>query len=171
MIATCMLPVAKIGSETNAFEGFVASVVIKAEDPRNTPDYDGYDLPTAGIKLTAGSLEPSEGSLEALLDGDSNSFYHSNWSGTRPTADDFWITLELPEVTEVTGLRYLPRQSSANGRILSYVVSYSVDGEEWTEVATGDWADNSSWKLADFGKAVEAKYVKIFATDSKADAS
>ena len=171
LLATCMLPVAKIGSETNAFEGNVKNVSIKAEDPRNTPDYDGYDLPVEGIALTAGSLEPTEGSLEALLDGNADSFYHSNWSGQRPTADDFWITLELPEVTEVSGMRYLPRQSSANGRILSYVISYSLDGEEWTEIATGDWADNSSWKLADFGTSVEAKFVKIFATDSKADAS
>ena len=166
MIATCMLPVAKIGSETKAFEGSVKNVTIKAEDPRNTPNYDGYDLPTAGTTLTAGSLEPSEGSLEALLDGDPDSFYHSNWSGTRPTSDDFWITLELPEVTEVSGLRYLPRQSSANGRILSYEISYSLDGKEWTTVAAGDWADNGSWKIADFGKNVEAKYVKIFAVDS-----
>ena len=171
MIATCMLPVARIGSKTNAFEGYVANVSIKAEDPKNKPDYDGYDLPTEGMKVTAGSLEPSEGSLEALLDGDADSFYHSNWSGTRPTADDFWITLELPEVTEISGLRYLPRQGSANGRILSYIISYSLDGQEWTEVAVGDWGDNSSWKKADFGKNVEAKYVKIFATDSKADAS
>ena len=171
LLATCMFPVDVIGSKTNAFEGCVATVSIKAEDPRNKPDYDGNDLPVDGIVVTAGSLEPSEGSLEALLDGDADSFYHSNWSGTRPTEDDFWITLELPEVTEVSGLRYLPRQSSANGRILSYVISYSLDGEEWTEAAVGDWADNSSWKLADFGENVEAKYVKIFATDSKADGS
>ena len=171
LLATCMLPVAKIGSETNAFEGYVADVSIKAEDPRNKPDYAGNDLPTDGMVVTAGSLEPSEGSLEALLDGDADSFYHSNWSGARPSADDFWITVELPEVTEVSGLRYLPRQSSANGRILSYVISYSLDGNEWTEVAAGDWADNSSWKIADFGTNVETKYVKIFATDSKADAS
>ena len=171
LLATCMLPVAKIGSETNAFEGYVAYATIKAEDPTTKPDYDGNDIPVDGMKVTAGSLEPSEGSLEALLDGDADSFYHSNWSGTRPTENDFWITLELPEVTSVSGLRYLPRQSSANGRILSYIISYSLDGQEWTEIAVGDWGDNSSWKLADFGTNVEAKYVKIFATDSKADAS
>ena len=168
--STFALPLERIGSETNAISAVIDNVVVKVNtDPK--PDDATNDLPVDGIKVTAGSLEPSEGSLEALLDGDPNSFYHSNWSGTRPTADDFWITLELPEVTEVSGLRYLPRQSSANGRILSYIISYSLDGEEWTEAAVGDWADNGSWKLADFGENVEAKYVKIFAVDSKADAS
>ena len=142
---------------------------ITVEDPTTRPDYAGNDLSTEGMKLTAGSLEPTEGSLEALLDGDSDSFYHSNWSGTRPTDADFWITIELPEVTEVSGMRYLPRQSSANGRILSYEISYSVDGETWTVAASGDWADDNTWKAARFDENVEAKYVKIFATDSKAD--
>ena len=168
--STFALPLERIGSETNAISAVIDNVVVKVNtDPK--PDDAANDLPVDGVKVTAGSLEPSEGSLEALLDGDPNSFYHSNWSGTRPTADDFWITLELPETTEVSGLRYLPRQSSANGRILSYVISYSLDGNEWTEAAAGDWADNGSWKLADFGENIEAKYVKIFATDSKADAS
>ena len=168
--ATFALPLERIGSNTNAITAEIDNVVVKVNtDPK--PDDSSNDIPVDGIKVTAGSLELTEGSLEALLDGDADSFYHSNWSGTRPTADDFWITLELPEVTEVSGLRYLPRQSSANGRILSYEISYSLDGKEWTTVAAGDWADNGSWKIADFGKNVEAKYVKIFAVDSKADAS
>ena len=144
---------------------------IKVNDPTTSPSYAGNDLPTEGMAATAGSLEPTEGSLEALFDGNPDSFYHSNWSGTRPTEDDFWITIELPEVTEVSGLRYLPRQSSANGRILEYVISYSLDGKEWTEITSGKWADDATWKLARFGENVEAKYVKIFAIDSKPDTS
>ena len=129
------------------------------------------DVDPSTLTATAGSLELTEGSLEALFDGDTGSFYHSNWSGTRPTAADFWITIEMDEVTKVSALRYLPRQSSANGRILSYEISYSVDGKEWTTIAAGNWEDDFSWKIAAFDEAVEAKYVKIFATDSKADAS
>ena len=129
------------------------------------------DVAPETLKATAGTLELSEGSLEALFDGDSTSFYHSNWSGTRPTDADFWIVIEMEEVTEISGLRYLPRQNSANGRILSYEISYSLDGEEWTEITAGSWADDASWKMASFGENVEAKYVKLFATDSKADAS
>ena len=156
--------------ETTAVVGDVV-YNITVKDPTLSPSYSGADLSTEGMKLTAGSLEPSEGSLEALFDGNPATFYHSNWSGTRPTDADFWITIELPEVREVSGLRYLPRQNSQNGRILSYVISYSVDGDEWTEAASGDWEDNAEWKLARFDENVEAKYVKIFATDSKADSS
>ena len=145
--------------------------IVKEYTSENPATDSSNDVPVDNLKVTAGTLETTEGSLEALFDGDPTSFYHSNWSGVRPTDADFWITIELPEVTEVSGLRYLPRQSSANGRILSYEISYSIDGKEWTEIAAGNWADDASWKLASFGENVEAKYVKLFATDSKADAS
>ena len=148
-----------------------AMFTLKAEDPTKRPDYAGNDLPTEGMKLSAGTLETTEGSLEALFDGDADSFYHSNWSGTRPTDADFWIVIELPEVTEISGMRYLPRQSSPNGRILGYEISYSLDGKEWTEAVSGTWADDNTWKIANFEENVEAKYVKLFATDSKADNS
>ena len=140
-------------------------------DPTLSPSYAGADLPTEGMKLTAGTLEPTEGSLEALFDGDPDTFYHSNWSGARPADKDFWITIELPEVTGISGMRYLPRQSSANGRILKYEISYSLDGTEWTVAASGSWTDDMEWKLARFDENAEAKYVKIFAVDSKADNS
>ena len=126
------------------------------------------DYPADKITATAGTLELSEGSLEALFDGNPSSFYHSNWSGTKPTEEDFWIVMELEEITEVAGVRYLPRQSSPNGRILGYEISCSLDGKEWTKVAEGTWADDESWKMVGFD-AVEAKYVKIFATNSKSD--
>ena len=148
-----------------------ASFTIRAEDPTRTPDYAGNDLPTDGMKLTTGTLETTEGSLEALFDGNPDTFYHSNWSGARPTDADFWLMVELPELTKVSGIRYLPRQSSPNGRILAYEISYSVDGENWSKPVAGNWADDSAWKIAEFGENVEAKYVKLFATDSKADNS
>ena len=144
---------------------------ITVNDPSLSPSYSGNDLPTEGMKLTTGTLETTEGSLEALFDGNPSTFYHSNWSSVRPTAADFWIVVELPEVTGVSGLRYLPRQNNQNGRILSYEISYSLDGENWSEPVSGKWVDDENWKLAKFDGNVEAKYVKLFATDSKADNS
>ena len=146
------------------------TIMVGQEKPLDPSDASN-DVPTARLKLTAGTLEPSEGSLEALFDGNPDSFYHSNWSGARPSNEDFWLIVELPELTAVSGLRYLPRQSSPNGRILGYEISYSVDGNEWIEIAAGNWADDGEWKYAGFGSTVEAKYVKLFATDSKADSS
>ena len=35
-------------------------------------------LPVAGMELTTGTLETSEGSLEALFDGKTDTFYHSD---------------------------------------------------------------------------------------------
>ena len=150
---------------------FEAAFTIRAENPTKRPDYAGNDLPTDGMSLTTGTLETSEGSLEALFDGNPDTFYHSNWSGTRPTDADFWLIVELSEVTKVSGIRYLPRQGNENGRILAYEISYSVDGENWSEPVAGSWADDAEWKIANFGENVEAKYVKLFATDSKADNS
>ena len=149
----------------------LGKAIIKNYTSANPAADASNDVPVEKLTITAGTLEPTEGSLEALLDGDPASFYHSNWSSARPADADFWIILELDEVTEISGLRYLPRQGNQNGRILSYEISYSIDGKEWTQITAGDWADDASWKLASFGENVEAKYVKLFAADSKADNS
>ncbi|MBQ8856672.1 MAG: discoidin domain-containing protein, partial [Lachnospiraceae bacterium] len=154
--------------ETSAVVGDV-TYNITVNDPTKSPSYAGNDYPAEKLTATAGTVQSGEGSLEALTDGDEETYYHSQYSPSMPGEDDYWITLELEEVTKLSGLRYLPRQSSANGRILEYEILYSLDGEVWDEAASGDWADDASWKRANFDEVVEAKYIKLVAVNSKGD--
>lgn len=133
----------------------VASYGISADD-------GSFDLAVAGAE--AGSFHAGEGADKAI-DKNTSTMWHSEWAAGN-NRDDLWITLDLGSVQNITGLRYLPRQSGGvNGIITEYSIEVSTDGINFTPYATGTWANDTTWKKAEFG-TVEAQYVKLVAVDS-----
>ena len=132
----------------------VASYGISADD-------GSFDLAVAGAE--AGSFHAGEGADKAI-DKNTSTMWHSEWAAGN-NRDDLWITLDLGDVKDVTGLRYMPRQTQANGIITEYDILVSTDGSEFTSVATGTWAGDNSWKKAEF-ESVKARYVKLVAVNS-----
>jgi hypothetical protein len=51
--------------------------------------------------------------------------------------------------------------SGSNGRVNQYRLSVSTDGETWTEVSSGSWANNNTLKTVEFASPVLAKFVKL----------
>lgn len=132
----------------------VASYGISADD-------GSFDLAVAGAE--AGSFHAGEGADKAI-DKNTSTKWHSEWAAGN-NRDDLWITLDLGDVKDVTGLRYMPRQTQTNGIITEYDILVSTDGSEFTSVATGTWAGDNSWKKAEF-ESVKARYVKLVAVNS-----
>ena len=132
----------------------VASYGISADD-------GSFDLAVAGAE--AGSFHAGEGADKAI-DKNISTMWHSEWAAGN-NRDDLWITLDLGDVKDVTGLRYMPRQTQTNGIITEYDILVSTDGSEFTSVATGTWAGDNSWKKAEF-ESVKARYVKLVAVNS-----
>lgn len=132
----------------------VASYGISADD-------GSFDLAVAGAE--AGSFHAGEGADKAI-DKNTSTMWHSEWAAGN-NRDDLWITLDLGAVKDVTGLRYMPRQTQTNGIITEYDILVSTDGSEFTSVATGTWAGDNSWKKAEF-ESVKARYVKLVAVNS-----
>ncbi len=134
---------------------------------------DSRDIPVDKLTATAGDYEPnggaSEGPANLVLDGKSSTMWHTDWD-LGPNHDNHWLQLEIDGDYMVDGLRYQPRQSGANGLVTGYEVYVSDDAENWTKVAEGTWANDSSWKMASFD-AVAAKYVKLQVTDARSDQS
>ena len=144
------------------------------KDPnKKDPADDSKDYPVEKLTATTGSeqkgVESSgEGPVAFALDGNTETYYHSSWD-PMSTEDQLWIVFELEEAEKIDALRYLPRPGRDNGTVLQYEVSYSMDGESWETISSGIWSLNKEWKLAEFEKAVEAKYIKFYAVDSVAD--
>lgn len=132
----------------------VASYGISADD-------GSFDLAVTGAE--AGSFHAGE-SADKAIDKNTSTMWHSEWAAGN-NRDDLWITLDLGAVTDVTGLRYMPRQTQTNGIITEYDILVSTDGSEFTSVATGTWAGDNSWKKAEF-ESVKARYVKLVAVNS-----
>ncbi|WP_461815625.1 alpha-N-acetylglucosaminidase TIM-barrel domain-containing protein [Faecalimonas sp.] len=128
---------------------------------------DSKDIKVEGIKATAGSEQSKvpgeEGAAVNVLDNNSATIWHSAWSGTE--RKNLWLQLELPKAQKVNGIRLQTRSSYNNGFITKYRIETSMDGEKFTEVASGDWDQIPGWKKASFNER-EAKFVRLYAVES-----
>ena len=87
-------------------------------------------------KFYSNAKESSEGSYEALVDGDYSTFFHSAWSAGSAVDEDHYLQAELSEATQKFEFYFKKRQQNNNNRPTTIVISASNDGEEFTEVTT-----------------------------------
>ena len=166
--STFALPLERIGSETKSIKAPIDNVVVKKiADPAD----DSRDIPVEVLTATAGDWQKGyehtgEGPAEFVLDKDPNTIWHTDWHGT--SRDNHWIQLELGEDYIVDGLRYQPRQSGSNGRILEYEIQISDVGVNFETVDSGTWGNNASWKVVSFD-GVQTKYVRLWARNTAGD--
>lgn len=135
-------------------------------------DSDERDYPAADMTVTAGSEQTSgtatEGPKKFAVDGNTSTYWHSNWTPT--TVNDLWIAFELQKPTKLDALRYLPRPAgSKNGSVTEYNVQVSDDGTNWTDAGSGTWTTDYGWKLAEFNQPVTTKHVRLKAVHTYAD--
>ncbi|MBO4907128.1 MAG: discoidin domain-containing protein [Bacteroidaceae bacterium] len=90
-------------------------------------------LVTEATQWTSNAKEPSEGSYEALTDGDYTTFFHSQWSGTGPDADHY-LQAELPEAQQEFYFYFKKRSQNNNNRPTDILIQGSNDGETFTDI-------------------------------------
>ncbi|MFE8990164.1 RICIN domain-containing protein [Streptomyces collinus] len=109
--------------------------------------------PVTPVNAYATAFRTDEGPLHAI-DGLSDVRYETCWSTwSLPLPQS--ITIDLGGVwSNVSTLEYLPKQwnrtNSTDGDITSYTILTSTDGVTFTQVATGTWAGNGKYKLAEW---------------------
>ncbi|MGQ7868642.1 alpha-L-fucosidase [Sunxiuqinia sp. sy24] len=101
----------------------------------------------------------------ALFDGKS----YTSWVSANNVKE---VVVDFGEAIAFSGLTYLPDQARwSRGIALNYQISISEDGENWTELATGDFSNirnNPITQTIDLGKKVTSQFLK-FATTAAAD--
>ena len=137
------------------------------------PNDSSRDIPVEVLTATAGDwqtgYEDSEGPANLVLDNNPSTLWHTNWYGT--SRENHWIQFELSEDYVVDGLRYLPRSGgSSNGTITEYEILVSSDGIDFESVTSGSWANNTSWKIAEFGGR-QVKFVRLRAVNAISDST
>lgn len=143
-----------------------------AGDPADgSRDYD-YTKTTATAPSQQTPASGGEGPVEFAVDNKRDTFWHSNWNeDLSGKPESRYIQLKLAEVTTLDALRYLPRPTIANGIVTKYRVEVSMDGNDWTTVSEGDWAHDSTWKIALFEQPVQAQYVRLYGVETRGGAN
>ncbi|GAA1768775.1 discoidin domain-containing protein [Agromyces humatus] len=124
-------------------------------------------LDKSAMTATASSENPSSGEGAAqAIDGNLRTHWHSAWSTQPQPTHPHDLTVDLGGVHEVRALHYTPRQNGTNGRIGSYEVYGSTDGETWGEpLASGRFAAGTVPQRVAFD-ATEIRYVRLVAFDA-----
>ncbi len=94
-----------------------------------------YTLPKIALTadmLSSNYVEPSEGSLANLLDGNISTYFHSAWS--IETTGEHYVQVDLNAPISALTFTYTTRDSNGNAAPAELYVSVSADGERWTEV-------------------------------------
>ena len=103
-----------------------------------------------------------------VLDGDSTTFWHTEYSPTTAPLPHT-ITIDMQNTYYVDTIAYSPRQDGiSNGNIGQYQILISTDGSTFSQVASGTWADDSTTKLATFAP-VRASFIRLLAITEAGD--
>lgn len=104
--------------------------------------------------------------IDFLVDGDISTGYHSQYN-TKATPEE--ITFTFDDVFELDKLQYVPRQSGTNGIITKATVSYSEDGENFTDIETEiEWDGDNKVKVFELG-GIKAKAIKLTVSEAVGD--
>ena len=135
-----------------------------APDLKATYAYDKITSVPVLVKASSSS-EPGNGP-EKMLDGDPSTIWHSMYSVTVANYPH-WIEFDANDEVSIKGFKYMPRQSGDNGNVKGYKLEISVDGENWAQVAEGEFPYNAEKQTVLFKKVVKARYIRFTATSSQ----
>lgn len=118
--------------------------------------------------VNASSEESGEGDAKNLVDGDSNTTWHTMYSVT-VAQYPHWVDFDAGEEKLVKGFTYLPRQDGGtNGNIKDYTLHLSLDGKNWGEpVAKGRFKKGKDIQRVMFDSPVKARYIRFTGLNSQ----
>ncbi|WP_455683130.1 discoidin domain-containing protein [Thomasclavelia sp.] len=126
----------------------------------------GITLDSYTSQHSASTAENADGAASNVIDNNPNTYWHSVWGNSNINLPQS-VTLKLDETKQIYKFAYTPRQNSSSGRIKQYEISVSIDGQEFTPVASGMWQDTNQIQYVEF-VPTDARYVKLTAYEAYA---
>jgi len=128
------------------------------------PEVKMQSLASLAKVIACTSREPGEGEGEHVIDGDTRSFWHTQYGvtmGMYPHA----IAVDLGREITAKGVKFLGRNDgNTNGRVKGYTFETSLDGAKWTRELEGELKDNGNWQEVTFASPVKMRYWRFTAT-------
>lgn len=118
-------------------------------------------IPHSQMELASYSSQQDNNSQAArnAIDGNVKSFWHTKWNRSDKVP---YLIIKLNKEYDISKLTYLPRQDTGvNGNVKAYNIYTSLDGVNFTKIASGTWKYNDKkLQTANFDKT-KAKYIKF----------
>ena len=96
------------------------------------------------------------------MDGDPNTFWHSDWEGGTPLPAH--LVIDCQAEVSLRGFNYTPRQDMDRGRIATYSVEVSLDGQSWLpRIKAASFPNTTTNQSVVFDQPVKARYLRLTA--------
>jgi beta-galactosidase len=112
-------------------------------------------------KATASSFERGEGDPQHIVDGDFNTFWHSQYSPTKALGPHS-VTVDMAAPLAIKAVTLTPRPDSSNGRLRDYELYLSDDGRNFgAPVLRGTLLDQGTVQTISLPATRTARYLKL----------
>ncbi len=115
-----------------------------------------------GWSLAVSSFEAGEGEAANAIDGDTDTFWHTQWSGDSPK-HPHTLTVDMKKIVVVTGVELVHRLGNPNGRIGRFSLQVSLDGNSWQEVVRDASCGTGGSHREILPKPVQAGHIRLVA--------
>lgn len=122
-------------------------------------------LPRESLKVhSVSSFQRGEGEPEKMIDGDVETFWHSQWNPE--VKYPHWVVIDMGKSRELAGFEYASRVQMSNGWIKGYKVYVADDpGSFGAPVAEGEFLQEQGDSIrVEFKGAAKGRYLKLLAT-------
>lgn len=167
--ATFLLPIQRIGSETNAIEAVIDNVTVKqgAAVDYNKSAWSKVEVDSETV------YSSTEGLFEYAFDGNSGTIWHSNWQGAsdklkpQGTFDEIGGVIDLGQKYTINQFKFTPRSGTNSGQVTKANLYVKAnEGDDWIKVAEdAEFADDATTKTFYFDEQ-EVQYVWFVAKES-----
>ena len=106
-------------------------------------------------------LVGEDGNATNAFDGNASTIWHTEWKVAQPS-HPHEIQINLGEVYNIKGFRYLPRQNQSYGRVAQYEFHTSLDDSDWNIQTVGTFKDGIDEKIISFAP-VQTQYIRFVA--------
>ncbi|RQP15189.1 discoidin domain-containing protein [Parapedobacter defluvii] len=168
MFKTYLLPLSLHSSFKVNEELQTTYYLITAEpDIADYPDYDRSTWEIVDFSSEEANGEgPNNGRAVFVLDGDNQTFWHSQWQGASPSPPHH-ITVDMGEVKTLHGINTTARQVSGNGGKPEQVrIDVSLDNENWVEAGELNLSATNSQQKTWLPEFIDARYFRFVVLSS-----
>jgi len=118
-------------------------------------------LRTLGARVVEVDSEADGYEGPKAIDNDPKTIWHTQWGQTAPSMPHH-LVIDLGRIVTLRGVRYLPRQDMANGRIAKYQIYVRENLDHWGDpAASGVWPNRVELARVTFQEPVRGRYIKL----------
>lgn len=174
--ATLLLPLQRIGSETNALQAEIDNVNVTVAQPAEDL-YNKAGWTKESVDSETSMDSATEGLFEYAFDGNPGSIWHSNWKGASDKVasqggaagnhDSIEGVINLGQKYTINQFSFTPRTGTASGQVTKADLYVKANkGDEWILVAADKvFAADSATKTFYFDEQ-EVRYIRFVAKES-----